>query len=59
MIDPMIPRHFAELDRFLRPGKVLVLYGPRQVGKTNLLRNYLNTAPCTAHVQTGEHVRRQ
>ncbi len=59
MIDPMIPRHFAELDRFLRPGKVLVLYGPRQVGKTTLIRNYLNTAPWRARVETGEDVRLQ
>ena len=30
-----------ELERFLLPGKVLVLYGPRQVGKTTLVQDFL------------------
>ncbi|MEE4195215.1 MAG: ATP-binding protein [Anaerolineae bacterium] len=31
-----------QLERFLLPGKVLVLYGPRQVGKTTLVQDFLN-----------------
>ena len=42
MTDSHVPR--ALLDRLTRavaPGKVVVLYGPRQVGKTTLLRRYV------------------
>ncbi len=38
-----IRRYYANLDSYLRPNKVLVVYGARQVGKTTLLRDYLET----------------
>jgi len=38
-----IRRYYANLDSYLRPNKVLVIYGARQVGKTTLLRDYLAT----------------
>jgi uncharacterized protein len=38
-----IKRYYANLDSYLRPNKVLVVYGARQVGKTTLLRDYLAT----------------
>ena len=31
-----------QLEKFLLPGKVLVLYGPRQVGKTTLVQDFLS-----------------
>lgn len=34
-----------QLIRSLLPGKVLVLYGPRQVGKTTLARDLINAVP--------------
>ena len=34
-----------QLKEFLIPGKVLVLYGPRQVGKTTLAKELLKTVP--------------
>jgi hypothetical protein len=37
----MITRAYAPLDAYLQPGKVLVIYGPRRVGKTTLLREFL------------------
>ena len=55
----MIPRHYDELERFLEPGKVLVLYGPRQVGKTTLVREYLKRTRWKARVETGEDFRLQ
>ena len=42
--NPTIERFYAnKLDQLLNPGKVLVIYGPRQVGKTTLVQNYLNS----------------
>ncbi|PKN17313.1 MAG: hypothetical protein CVU65_18495 [Deltaproteobacteria bacterium HGW-Deltaproteobacteria-22] len=55
----MIPRHYGQLERFLEPGKVLVIHGPRQVGKTTLIREYLKKAHWRARVETGEDVRLQ
>lgn len=34
-----------DIAELLRPNKVLILYGPRQVGKTTLVHRYLSTAP--------------
>ena len=37
-----IPREqIQNLERLLSPGKVVVIYGPRRVGKTTLLHKYL------------------
>jgi hypothetical protein len=38
-----IPRFYNNLGDFMLPGKVLAIYGPRQVGKTTLLKSYLKT----------------
>lgn len=40
----MIPRAI-DVGGLLRPNKVLILYGPRQVGKTTLVQQFLSTAP--------------
>lgn len=39
----MIARHYEPLDQYIDPNKVLVIYGPRRVGKTTLLQSYLAT----------------
>lgn len=54
-----IPRYYADLGSFLKPNKVLVLYGPRQVGKTTLLKDYLVSAPFKYRLDSGEDVRIQ
>jgi|Deesub1362A_J573_1020465.scaffolds.fasta_scaffold02366_2 hypothetical protein len=40
-IHGMIKRAYEPLDPLVRPNKVLVIYGPRRVGKTTLLNNFL------------------
>lgn len=55
MTDSHVPR--ALLDRLTRavaPGKVVVLYGPRQVGKTTLLRRYVREHDPEALFVSGE-----
>ncbi|MBN1950074.1 MAG: ATP-binding protein [Bacteroidales bacterium] len=38
-----IKRAFHDLDVFLKPNKALIILGPRQVGKTTLMKDYLAT----------------
>ncbi|NTU51149.1 MAG: ATP-binding protein [Candidatus Aminicenantes bacterium] len=54
-----LPRFFADLGPFLKPNKVLVIYGPRQVGKTTLLKDFLATCPWKHRLDSGEDVRIQ
>jgi uncharacterized protein len=54
-----VPRAYEELDHHLRPGKVLVLTGPRQVGKTTLVRRFLERSARRALYITGDDVRVQ
>ena len=37
----MIPRYYQDLTPYISPNKALVIFGPRQAGKTTLLKNYL------------------
>ena len=55
--DSFVPR--AQLDSLVRaaaPGKVVVLYGPRRVGKTTLLRRYVEEHEPEAVVVSGEDI---
>lgn len=38
-------RQLANLKEAVTPGKVVVIYGPRRVGKTTLLKKYLESIP--------------
>lgn len=38
-----ITRYYENLNKYLKPNKALVIFGPRQVGKTTLLNDYLTT----------------
>lgn len=38
----ILPRIYDNLDSFLKPNKVLVIYGARQTGKTTLLKKFLS-----------------
>ncbi len=37
----MIKRTYNDLGKYLKPNKVLILYGPRRAGKTVLLEHFL------------------
>lgn len=49
-------RRFYEpgINRLLRPGKVLVIYGPRQVGKTTLINTFLKSFDGKYYLGSGE-----
>ncbi|MCY4157175.1 MAG: ATP-binding protein [Gammaproteobacteria bacterium] len=55
MIDPYIPQaQLARLERLVTVGKVVVVYGPRRVGKTTLIRRYAEKREPDALVISGE-----
>lgn len=52
----MITRYYLKKIRSqLKPNKVLVLYGPRQVGKTTLLHEFLKSYKGKVYKSTGEN----
>ena len=57
MADFYIPQaQLARLKRLVAPGKVVVVYGPRRVGKTTLIRRYVQQHDRDALVVTGEDI---
>lgn len=53
-----IPRIY-DIEKLLKPQKVLVIYGPRRVGKTTLLQNYLKNTQLKYKLDTGDNIRTQ
>lgn len=51
-----IKRYFNDLGDFCLPGKALIIFGPRQVGKTTLLKHYLATCPYRYKLDSGDNV---
>ncbi len=54
-----IPRAYQDLEKHLKENKVLILFGPRQVGKTTLLQNYLKNCPYKYKLESGDNLRVQ
>ena len=54
----MIPR-FYNLDAYLKPNKVLTIFGPRQVGKTTLLNEFLKNTSFKYRLDSGDNIRVQ
>lgn len=51
-----ITRYYNDLDKYILPNKVLVIYGARQVGKTTLLRRYLSQTSLKYKLDSGDNV---
>ncbi len=49
-------RQLENLDKVLSPGKVVVIYGARQVGKTTLLKKFLETSKEKALFVSGDDI---
>lgn len=54
-----LPRFYDNLEKYLKPNRVLVIYGPRQVGKTTLLKNFLSKTKLKYRFDFGEDIRIQ
>ncbi|HEY45680.1 MAG: hypothetical protein AMJ88_14760 [Anaerolineae bacterium SM23_ 63] len=50
----MITRAYEPLNPYVEPNKVLVIYGPRRVGKTTLLNNYLSQTSLAYKLAIGD-----
>ena len=55
----MFKRSYEPLDNHLQPNKVLVIYGPRRVGKTTLLQAYLSQTSLKYKLDSGDNIRTQ
>jgi len=55
----MITRVYEPLDQYLQANKALVIYGPRRVGKTTLLHNFLKTTPLRYKLDSGDNIQTQ
>lgn len=42
-VNMKIPRFYKDLTPYIRPNKALIIFGPRQAGKTTLLKDYLDS----------------
>ena len=47
----------VDLNKFIKPGKVQILYGARRVGKTTLLKEYLSRTKYKYRLDSGDNIR--
>lgn len=68
IIDNMWRKYYAEdmliqriyrLEKLIKPGKVLVVYGARRVGKTTMLQDYLDHTSLHCKLGSGDNIRLQ
>lgn len=55
----MFTRAYEPLDSRIQPNKVLIIYGPRRVGKTTLLHQFLNQTAYRYKLDSGDNMRTQ
>ncbi len=51
-----IPRYCSDLNAWMKEGKVLVIYGPRQSGKTTLIKEYLKHTELKYRLVSGDNI---
>ncbi len=52
----MIYRFFQNLDKYLLPNKALLIFGPRQVGKTTLMQHFFSSSDLKVKMVTGDDI---
>lgn len=55
----MFTRAYEPLEQYLQPNRVLLIYGPRRVGKTTLLQNLLSKTSLKYKLDSGDNIRTQ
>ena len=51
------PRYYQDLEQWLSPGRVLLIYGARRVGKTTLLNRFLQGSSYRYRLDSGDNIR--
>ena len=54
-----IQRFYQDLGLFLQPNRVLVIFGPRRVGKTTLLKDFLSVTNLKSKLDSGDNIKIQ
>lgn len=52
-------KRIYNLETLVRPGKVLIVYGPRRSGKTTLLKDYLSKTKLKYKLDSGDNIKTQ
>jgi len=52
----MINREYSNLEKLLRKGKVIIIYGPRRVGKTTIIQEFLKRTKLKYHFDSGDSI---
>ena len=55
----MIIKRAYNLEKYIQKNRVLIIYGARRVGKTTLLKEFLNNTSLKYKLDTGENIRLQ
>jgi uncharacterized protein len=55
----MIHRFYQNLEDYIKPGKVCLIYGPRRTGKTTILKNFLESSNLKYKLDSGDNIRTQ
>lgn len=51
-----ITRFYEDLGSFLHPNRALIIFGPRRVGKTTLLKDFLSTTKLKSKLDSGDNI---
>lgn len=54
-----IIKRYYNLDKLIKHGKVLIIYGPRRVGKTTLLNDFLSRTKLKYKLDSGDNIQIQ
>jgi uncharacterized protein len=55
----LIKRIYQNLDEWIQPNLALIIFGPRQAGKTTLLKNFLSQTNYRYRFEVGDDIRTQ
>jgi predicted AAA+ superfamily ATPase len=50
-------KRYYQLDQYIKPNKALIIFGPRQVGKTTLLKDYLSYSGMKYKLDSGDNIK--
>lgn len=55
----MLNRYYSNLNEYIKKNRALIIFGPRRVGKTTLLNNFLSNTKLKYKLDSGDNIRIQ